>query len=889
MDQETANQDAQPTVDPLWVGLGFAVFALALLAYATAVAAPPLALASLAALAVVAPALGLLCAPGGGRLRRLSPRAARLLALALLSACVALALVAVAASGWAASPLWPALIPPIFAALLLWPGAPGRGVAAAIWLAYGAVALVVAADGWTVAAAAWLLRGAELGLVALLLERTIAAQATLRERARAREAALHSALAVSNRLRVSTSLQHILEELAGAVQGAGDFDCVALSTVDWSRGRARVDVAIGASGRRLSAVEGLAYPYAELAERLEAGAPAGAHAVEVATLPYRGLPGELHLALPLRSQLGEVRGVLSVSATRERRAALREALPLLELLANQAAAALDNAELYTTMEQRVEAATADLARGADELRRARDRAEVLYQIARTLAVSLDERKLLEQTLSLVAEHVDAERGGIMLLEPNTGHLVYRTTLERQKGEAPGLLERGQGLAGWVLVNREPAIVPDTTRDQRWQVRSSHDSTARAVLAVPIMLEHEVLGVLLLLHGRVGHFTAEHAQIAQAAAAQAAAALGKAQLYRYVSEQSDSLAVTVAQREEEASKLMAVLRSIGDGVVVSDRHGLVRIINPAAEGILGIRAEAFMGRPIGELPGVPAALESADPEERVRKFAAGERTVRARSSPVHSSRGEALGSVVVYHDITAEEATDRLKTELVATASHELRTPMTSIRGFVDMLLLGTFGEVNQTHREPLLVIKNNVVRLVQLIDELLDMSRVEAGEAPMRVEPTDVAEVIRDVAAVLDGQFRERQIDLALDLPAGLPVIRADRQRLAQIAVNLIGNACKYTPRGGKVRVALRNGGGEVRVEVRDNGVGIPPEAHPHIFTPFFRADNPLRDEVGGTGLGLSITRKLVELHGGRIWFESRVDEGSTFSFTLPVQPIEAA
>jgi signal transduction histidine kinase len=185
------------------------------------------------------------------------------------------------------------------------------------------------------------------------------------------------------------------------------------------------------------------------------------------------------------------------------------------------------------------------------------------------------------------------------------------------------------------------------------------------------------------------------------------------------------------------------------------------------------------------------------------------------------------------------------------------------------------------------VIKKNVVRLVELVDELLDMSRVEAGEAHMNIEPVDLAEIFRDVAAVLAGQFHEREIDLHLDLPATMPSIQGDRQRLAQIAVNLLGNACKYTPRGGTVYVAMRNGGDELRVDVRDTGVGIAPDAHAHIFTPFFRADNPLRDEVGGTGLGLSITRKLVELHGGRIWFESQINEGSIFSFTLPAQRVD--
>ncbi|GAB4440709.1 MAG: hypothetical protein OHK0015_37080 [Chloroflexi bacterium OHK40] len=871
-----ATRETQPTIDPRWVGLGFACFALALLAYALAHAVPALALAALVAHGAASVALGLLSAPRWPGQRRL--------ALALLVGCATLALCAVALSGAAASPLWPTLIPPIFAALLLLPGPPGAGVAAALWLAYGAILLSAPADARLAAASAWLVRGAEVGLLALLIERTAYAQRTLSARARARETALHSFLTASNRLRISTSAQGVMEEVAGAVQAAGDFACVTLSLVDWHRGIAHVAVAIGASGRRLSTLEGLAFAYTDLATRIESGRPAGALAIEVRTLPFRNLPAELHLVLPLRTQLDEVRGVLTVSAAQTDRVVLDEALPLLELLANQAAAALDNADLYATMAHRVQQATADLERGADDLRRARDRAEVLFHIARALAVTLDERQVLERTLSLLAQHTGAERGGIMLVEPTTGRLVYRTTLERQRSDPQGVLERGQGLAGWVLANRAPAIVPDTTRDPRWQVRSRFDAEPRSVLAVPVMLEREALGVLLLIHPAPGHFTPEHAQIATAAAGQAAAALNNAQLHRYVSEQSDRLAVIARQREEEASKLMAVLRSIGDGVIVSDRHGLVRIVNPASEAILGIRAEAFLGRPITTLPGVPADIATIAGEERMQKFAAGERTVRAHCAAVRSSRGEPLGSVVVYHDLTREEAADRLKSELVATVSHELRTPMTSIRGYVDMLLLGTFGEVGEGHREPLRVIKNNVVRLVQLIEELLDLSRVESGEQPLRREQVDVAEVLRDVAAVLAGQFRERQIELHLDLPAGLPCASGDRQRLAQIAVNLLGNACKYTPPGGQVAVSLRNGGGELRVDVRDSGVGIPEEAQAHIFTPFYRADNALRDEIGGTGLGLSITRKLVELHGGRIWFESRLNEGSTFSFTLPVE-----
>ena len=195
-------------------------------------------------------------------------------------------------------------------------------------------------------------------------------------------------------------------------------------------------------------------------------------------LPFRTIKNELHFILPLNSQFAEIQGLLTVSSAKSRQDALEEALPLLELLANQAAAVLDNNALYSTMEQRVTDATASLERSRADLALARDRAETLYRIVRTLAVSLDEREVLTHALLLVAQATDAMRGGIMLVEPNTGRLAFRTTLDRERhvlstgsgGAATTGLDRGQGLAGWVLANRKVAIIDDTALDTRWQPR-----------------------------------------------------------------------------------------------------------------------------------------------------------------------------------------------------------------------------------------------------------------------------------------------------------------------------------------------------------------------------------------------------------------------------------
>jgi signal transduction histidine kinase len=283
-----------------------------------------------------------------------------------------------------------------------------------------------------------------------------------------------------------------------------------------------------------------------------------------------------------------------------------------------------------------------------------------------------------------------------------------------------------------------------------------------------------------------------------------------------------------------------------------------------------------------LPGVPLEPQSDD-AEGMQQLQIDGRTLRAHFAPVLSSTGERHGGVVVYHDISREVLSDKLKSEFIATASHELRTPLTSIRGYIDLLLLGRLGTLSQPQNDFLKVVKSNVVRLVELIDDLLDVSKAEAGEMRLRRETLDMAEVLYEVGESLYSQFTARSISLAIDVPDGLPQIVADRQRLRQIVVNLVNNACKYTPEGGHVDVIALNCGDKLRVDVRDTGVGIAEEAHSHIFTPFFRADNPLREQAGGTGLGLSITKTLVDLHGGEIWFESHEGQGTTFSFTLPI------
>jgi PAS domain S-box-containing protein len=226
--------------------------------------------------------------------------------------------------------------------------------------------------------------------------------------------------------------------------------------------------------------------------------------------------------------------------------------------------------------------------------------------------------------------------------------------------------------------------------------------------------------------------------------------------------------------------------------------------------------------------------------------------------------------------------DRRKTEFVTLVSHELRTPLTSMMGYIALLLGGQDGPLTTQQREWLDTIGGNADRLVTLIDDLLDIARIEAGKIELKPTPLDLVPLIQEVARALRPQLEGRGQWLTLDLAAVLPAIVGDADRIRQILTNLLSNAMKYTPSGGSITIIARGDVGGVRVAIQDTGIGLAPDEQAQLFTPFFRAQHDATQGVGGTGLGLAITRALVELHGGTIAVTSAPGQGSTFSFTLP-------
>lgn len=232
-----------------------------------------------------------------------------------------------------------------------------------------------------------------------------------------------------------------------------------------------------------------------------------------------------------------------------------------------------------------------------------------------------------------------------------------------------------------------------------------------------------------------------------------------------------------------------------------------------------------------------------------------------------------------------QGADRLKSEFVSMVSHELRTPLTSINGYVDLLLDGDVGSVTEDQRECLVAIRDNGRRLLALITDLLELSRIEAGRVDLSPTIIDVGRVVESVAASFRPQVRAKVQQLGTDLPDGLPVVYADADRVAQILTNLVSNAHKYTPSGGTITIRARPEESHVRISVEDNGVGLSARELPQVFTKFYRAENEATRGATGTGLGLAITRSLVEAHHGQITATSVPGQGSTFTFTLPLSP----
>ncbi len=257
----------------------------------------------------------------------------------------------------------------------------------------------------------------------------------------------------------------------------------------------------------------------------------------------------------------------------------------------------------------------------------------------------------------------------------------------------------------------------------------------------------------------------------------------------------------------------------------------------------------------------------------------------------SLRTDFLGTVSIFQDITHQVEVDRLKSEFVATVSHELRTPMTSIKGYVEILLMGAAGGLSEQQMHFLQVVQANTDRLAVLVNDLLDISQIEAGQVSLSVVPTHLEQVADQAIEDLNRRIRggDWVVSIHKEIPSKLPLVLADADRIRLVFDNLLDNAYYYNVADGEIFVRIQQIGEELQVEIQDTGVGINLIDKEQVFERFYRGENPLVLGVAGTGLGLSIVKNIIQMHQGRIWVESSgvLGQGSSFFFTLPISHSE--
>lgn len=629
-------------------------------------------------------------------------------------------------------------------------------------------------------------------------------------------------------------------------------------------------------------------------------------------------PGHAALCVPMIAQ-GQTIGVIAIQDPNPTTLLDRSQQAFVKSAASQAAIALENTRLYhevlsfnSVLEQRI-------AERTHQLQIERDTLETVNQIAIETTSTLDRDSLLEASLNALAELVHVQHGSIMLVEQETDHLIDAAVLNGHRSDRGYTRFRvGQGVAGWVAQSRKAAIIDDVSNDPRWVALPNANGERRkqdgSLIAVPLIAHHQTLGVLMLSHEQPGYFNEAHLRLMTASAGQIAIGINNAQLYTELEKELLHRSEMFQRQESEASQSQAILQSLSDGVIVCGEDGAVLTANLACERILERSIEELviwnlpellrrlLGRRADELPVAELLAQPIDEQHRPRNYSAvvqlGTRMISIALGPVLNSKDSLIGAVAVFRDITREIESDRLKTEFIGTVSHELRTPMTSIKGFTQLLSMGSLGPVNDTQKEFLQIIQTNAERMISIINDLLDITKIETGSVELDMRPLHLAEALSTVMLELQGAIRDREHELTISIPPGLPLVRADSRRLNQIIGNVLSNAVKYTPRGGKIalearevsaeavpeplREGLRPSARYALVEVRDTGVGIPAEDIDRIFERFYRSENPLKVEAGGTGLGLSLVRPLIELFGGRIWVRSVLGESSTFSFVIP-------
>lgn len=493
----------------------------------------------------------------------------------------------------------------------------------------------------------------------------------------------------------------------------------------------------------------------------------------------------------------------------------------------------------------------------------------LVNVGKTVTAMLDIQQVLNHVVDTAVSLTGAEEGSLLLIDPSTGEMYIRAARNFDQRTVHTLrLKVNDSLAGQVVQTGQPIVL---SGEELIKINTAF--LVKSLIYIPLRIKDEVIGVLSVDNRYTARPTDDHdVQVLSILADFAAIAIDNARLY--------------AETIKERDTLDAILRDTEDHVIVVDAEDKVLFCNPTARRTFNVTMTDFIGKPLRDV------IFNA---EVLALFSKQALTGRGRHSEITLNGGErvlnaqltiiqGVGRSAVMQDITHLKQMDRAKSDFVATVSHDLRSPLTSILGYLE--LLHRSGTLNEAQEKFMENIRGSVHSITALITELLELSRIESGY-DVDLEMVDLEQVVRESIDALSHQLEVKQHTLKTNITTNLPPVHGNLIRLRQLANNLIGNAIKYTLPGGRVAVSLTQDEGWLILEVSDTGVGIPIDDQPYVFDKFYRSERVV-GEFEGTGLGLAIVKSIVDQHCGRIWLQSREGKGTTFTVVLPLEPPKA-
>ena len=520
----------------------------------------------------------------------------------------------------------------------------------------------------------------------------------------------------------------------------------------------------------------------------------------------------------------------------------------------------------------------------------------LTAIAAQVNCTQDLDEILRGALQTTVEVAGVDAAEVFIIDQESGELILSVGhgLSDQFVSDEAVLSPNECLCGLAATSQLPVIAANLIDHPARARPTCLREGFQSLVCLPLQARGKVLGLLNVQSRTYREFSSEDQELLTAIGNQIGIAIENARL--------------IDDADHRRATLDSVMRSLVDGLLLVDHRGQVTYANPCAEAMLGLAAADLVGQSLSKIDGLlagrigspglllagllPSTGVQSEGEEQVQAVefdlpVLGEpeeahiRTLQARLFPIRDPVSGQLDRGLLLRDVTHEKALDRLKSQLLSTVSHELRTPLASIKGFATTLLRQDVAWDDDTRREFLAIIDQESDRLSELIDNLLDMARVEAGTLRIEPEPINLRPIVEETVRTYSVMTRQHQFQI--EMARRLPQIMADPRRVRQVLRNLLENAVKYSPAGGPITVTVEVHPEAVQIGVADRGIGIQPEDLNRVFDRFYQVDNASTRKVGGSGLGLSICKAIVEAHKGRIWVESQVGTGSSFYFTLPL------